>query len=114
MEETSQYRDGTYIANALCEPDEDAEFDPYTLSLQLTVSGDRIVAITDVTGDGDASNDTYIRRAANGTSKLAGLVTQITEKGTLEGIDTVSRATCSSKAIIKACQNALEQAVTDR
>ena len=113
-EETSQYRDGTYIANGLCEPDEDAEFDPYTLSLQLTVSGDRIVAITDVTGDGDASNDTYIRRAANGTSKLAGLVTQITEKGTLEGIDTVSRATCSSKAIIKACQNALEQAVTDR
>ena len=113
-EETSQYRDGTYIANALCEPDEDAEFDPYTLSLQLTVSGDRIVAITDVTGDGDASNDTYIRRAANGTSKLAGLVTQITEKGTLEGIDTVSRATCSSKAIIKACQNALEQAATDR
>ncbi|MBQ7432147.1 MAG: FMN-binding protein [Lachnospiraceae bacterium] len=113
-EETSQYRDGTYIANGLCEPDEDAQFDSYTLSLQLTVSGDRIVAITDVTGDGDASNDTYIRRAANGTSKLAGLVTQITEKGTLEGIDTVSRATCSSKAIIKACQNALEQAVTDR
>ena len=113
-EETSQYRDGIYIANALCEPDEDAEFDPYTLSLQLTVAGDRIVSITDVTGDGDASNDTYIRRAANGTSKLAGLVTQITEKGTLEGIDTVSRATCSSKAIIKACQNALEQAATDR
>ena len=113
-EETSQYRDGTYLANALCEPDEDAEFDPYTLSLQLTVSGDRIVAIMDVTGDGDASNDTYIRRAANGTSKLAGLVTQITEKGTLESIDIVSRATCSSKAIMKACQSALEQAATDR
>ena len=114
QEETSQYRDGTYIANALCEPDEDAEFDPYTLSLQLTVAGDRIVAITDVAGDGDASNDTYIRRAANGTSKLAGLVAQITEKGTLESIDAVSRATCSSKAIMKACQNALEQAATDR
>ena len=113
-EETSQYRDGTYIANGLCEPDEDAEFDPYTLSLQLTIAGDRIVSITDVAGDGDASNDTYIRRAANGTSKLAGLVAQITEKGTLEGIDMVSRATCSSKAIMKACQNALEQAATDR
>lgn len=104
------YQDGTYTGRALCVPDEDEEFDAYELSLKLTVFHDRIVEITEVAGNGDSSNDTYIRRAANGTSKAVGVVEQITEKGTLEDIDAVSRATCSSNAIVQACQAALTQA----
>ena len=52
----------------------------------------------------------YIRRASEGTSKIKGVSAQILETGTLENIDTVSRATCSSKAILEACRNALDAA----
>ena len=38
------------------------------------------------------------------------MVTQILEKGTLEEIDTVSRATCSSNSILEGCNLALETA----
>lgn len=37
-------------------------------------------------------------------------MTQIVEKGTVEEIDTVTRATCSSNAIIEGCRKALEAA----
>ena len=60
--------------------------------------------------DGSKDNEIYIKRAAEGTSKLQGVVTQIVEKGTVEEIDTVTRATCSSNAIIEGCQKALEEA----
>ncbi|MGN0204936.1 MAG: FMN-binding protein [Coprococcus sp.] len=104
------YMDGDYAAAVLCEPDEDRDFEAYTLSLKIKVKNDKITAVTDISGDGDASNDTYIQRAANGTSKIPGVVTQIVEKGLPEGIDTVSRATCSSKSIVEACMKALESA----
>ena len=42
--------------------------------------------------------------------KIKGVSAQILETGTLENIDTVSRATCSSKAILEACRNALDAA----
>lgn len=109
-EEQTTYIDGTYIGTVLCLPDEDEDFEVYNLSLKLTVRNDKIVAVTEVKGDGDSSNDSYIQRAANGTSSVEGVVTQIVNKGTAEGIDTVSRATCSSEAILKACQSALESA----
>ncbi len=104
------YRDGDYIVSAVCMPDEDEDFENYNLSLKLTIKDDKIVQITDIAGDGDDGNDSYIKRAANGTSKLPGVVTQILQKGTLDGIDTVSRATCSSNAILEACRRALESA----
>lgn len=109
-EENTIYLNGTYKGTALCLPDEDEDFEAYNLSLKITVRNDKIVSVTEVEGDGDASNDSYIKRAANGTSSIPGVVTQIVEKGTTEGIDTVSRATCSSKSIIEACQIALESA----
>ena len=104
------YMDGDYDAAVLCEPDEDGDFEAYTLSLKIKVENDKITAVTDISGDGDASNDVYIQRAANGTSKIPGVVTQIVEKGRPEGIDTVSRATCSSRSIVEACVQALESA----
>lgn len=104
------YIDGDYIASVLCVPDEDEDFDPYHLSLKVIIQDDKIVSITDVAGDGDDSNKSYIKRAADGTSKIPGVVTQILEKGKLEGVDTVSRATCSSKAILDAVNQALENA----
>ena len=40
-----------------------------------------------------------------------GVVSQIITKGMPEEIDTVSRATCSSNAIIDGCKKALEMAL---
>ncbi len=104
------YQDGQYTAIAVCEPDEDGDFTAYQLSVTVTIENDKIVALSDITGDGDDQNASYIRRASEGTSKIKGVSAQILETGTLENIDTVSRATCSSKAILEACWNALDAA----
>ena len=63
-----------------------------------------------ITGDGASSNDSYIKRAVNGTSSIKGVVSQIIDKGMPEDIDTVSRATCSSNAILEGCKKVLEAA----
>lgn len=106
----SIYIDGAYTVSVVCEPDEDQDFEAYNLSMTVHIKDDKITAVTDIVGDGGSSNDSYIKRAAEGTSKLPGVVTQITKKGSPEEIDTVTRATCSSNAIIEGCQKALEAA----
>ncbi|MGL6200917.1 MAG: FMN-binding protein [Lachnospiraceae bacterium] len=104
------YNEGIYSISVVCLPDEDEDFEAYNLTLDVTIRDDKIVAITNIAGDGDSSNDSYIRRAANGTSSVTGVVAQIIESGTPENIDTVSRATCTSNSIIEACVKALENA----
>ena len=78
--------------------------------MTVTIRDDKIVAITDIMGDGDSGNDRYITKAANGTSNIKGVVSQIIDKGMPEDIDTVSRATCSSNAILEGCKKVLEAA----
>lgn len=107
----TKYVDGTYEVSVPCKPDEDEDFTEYQLSMKVTIRNDKIVSITDVSGDGDAGNDSYIKKAANGTSSKKGVVSQIITKGMPEEIDTVSRATCSSNAIIDGCKKALETAL---
>lgn len=106
----SVYEDGEYTAQVICQPDEDEDFEPYMLSLKMVIQNDEIISISDVQGDGEPENASYIRRAANGTSSIPGVLNQILEKNGTEEIDTVSRATCSSKAIIEACNMILEYA----
>ena len=107
----TKYIDGTYEVSVPCKPDQDEDFTEYQLSMKVTIRNDKIVSITDVSGDGDAANDSYIKKAANGTSSKKGVVSQIITKGMPEEIDTVSRATCSSNAIIDGCKKALEMAL---
>ena len=106
----STYIDGEYPVTVLCLPDEDMDFVAYNLFATVAIRDDEIVGITNIYGDGGADNDSYIRRAINGTSSKAGVVDQIIKKGNLDGIDTVSRATCTSQAIIDACQQAFNNA----
>lgn len=108
--EDSIYIDGTYAVTVPCEPDEDEDFEAYNLSMNVTIANDRIIDITDVIGDGDKTNDRYIKNAANGTSTKEGMISKIVNKGLPEEVDTVSGATCSSNAIIEGCRQALEQA----
>ena len=109
-EENTKYVSGTYEVTVPCEPDEDEDFEGYNLTMSVTIRGDKIVAITDITGDGASDNDRYILKAANGTSSIKGVVSQIIDKGMPEDIDTVSRATCSSNAILEGCKKVLEEA----
>lgn len=107
----TKYIDGTYEVSVSCKPDEDEDFAEYQLSMKVTIRNDKIVSITEITGDGGSENDSYIKKAANGTSSKKGVVSQIITKGMPEEIDTVSRATCSSNAIIDGCKKALETAL---
>ena len=89
---------------------EDEDFEEYEMTMSVEIRNDKIVSIMDITGDGASSNDSYIKRAANGTSSIKGVVSQIIDKGMPEDIDTVSRATCSSNAILEGCKKVLEVA----
>lgn len=107
------YIDGTYTGTAVCYADENEDFEPYTLSLKITVSNDIITAITDVKGIGadyDSFNDAYIKLAADGTAKKKGAIAQMVNKGVPSKVDAVSGATCSCDAIVKAVKNAMESA----
>lgn len=112
---TNVYEDGTYDVSTLCIPDDDMDFSAYNLSMKVTIANDRIVSITDVKGDGDSQNAPYIKKAADGTKNQPGMVSVLTSQANADSIDfssidTVSRATCTSKAIIDGCKSALEAA----
>lgn len=102
-----KYKDGTYELSHQVTPDDDNEFDPYTLTFKLTVENGKITSIDNIAGASD--NTSYIRRASNGTSSKKGVVAQIIEKQGTDGVDTVSRATCTSKAIISAVSEKMKE-----
>ncbi len=104
------YKNGTYSESVTCEPDEDEEFDAYTLSADITIAEDRIVSISNVAGSGSgyASYDkAYITTAFNG---LNAKILALTDYSKLGSVDTVSGATCSSNSIIQLCISALNDA----
>lgn len=112
---TNVYEDGTYDVSTLCIPDDDMDFSAYNLSMKVTIANDRIVSITDVKGDGDSQNASYIKKAADGTKNQQGMVSVLTSQANaanidFSSIDTVSSATCTSNAIIDGCKRALETA----
>ena len=95
---TNVYEDGTYDVSTLCIPDDDMDFSAYNLSMKVTIANDRIVSITDVKGDGDSQNASYIKKAADGTKNQQGMVSVLTSQANaanidFSSIDTVSRAT---------------------
>ena len=112
---TNVCEDGTYDVSTLCIPDDDMDFSAYNLSMKVTIANDRIVSITDVKGDGDSQNVSYIKKAVDGTKNQPGMVSVLTSQTNADSIDfssidTVSHATCTSKAIIDGCKSALEAA----
>ncbi len=98
------YKNGTYKVSVTCEPDEDEDFDAYTISMEVTIKKDKITDISNITANTNSSNKAYTNTAKKG------MVSKITEKGTADGVDTVSGATCSSKAIKEGCQKAFDAA----
>jgi uncharacterized protein with FMN-binding domain len=102
--------DGTYTVSALCEPDEDGEFSAYSLSADVTFADGKLVSIERLNST-DTSNKTYYNKAANGTSKKPGVISQLIDKQSSEDIDLISGATCSSKSLVAIYDEAYRQAV---
>ena len=105
-EQTSPYADGTYNVTAVVYADEDEDFSDYEISVSVTIQNGKIVSISDVTGDGDAMNQIYLSLAEEE------ITSAVLAKGTPDGVDTISGATCSSMALLDACRAALDKART--
>lgn len=108
-----KYADGTYSVMEKCNPDEYNEFKSYGILMNVTISNDRIVAITDVVGTGRDYTDKcklYIDLASYGAGLKVGVIPQIIDVGNADDVDVVSSATCSSNAIINGAKSALEKA----
>ncbi len=101
--------DGKYRVSAVCEPDEDEDFEKYTLSASFTFKSGKCTAISDFSSTAQ-SNKNYYMKAAKGNDKAKGMVTQIIQKQSVDGISAVSGATCSSKTIVELYVKALEKA----
>lgn len=111
QEETGKYKDGTYTGIGTCQTN-DYSFDPYSVQLDVIIQKGKITTINNfVYGEAYYLDDDewYMDRALNGTSSKPGMIKQIIEKQSTE-VDTVSGATCSSRAIIEAVGKALSGA----
>ena len=103
-DEGKNYKNGTYKVSVSCEPDEDEDFDPYTISMDITIKKDKITEISNITANTNSTNKAYTNDAKKG------MVSKITANGNADGVNTVAGATCSSKAIKDACQKAFNAA----
>lgn len=103
-DEGKNYKNGTYKVSVSCEPDEDEDFDPYTISMNITIKKDKITEISNITANTNSTNKAYTNDAKKG------MVSKIVANGNADGVNTVSGATCSSKAIKDACQKAFNAA----
>ena len=103
-DEGKNYKNGTYKVSITCEPDEDEDFDPYTISMDITIKKDKITEISNITANTNSTNKAYTNDAKKG------MVSKIIANGNADGVNNVSGATCSSKAIKDACQKAFNAA----
>lgn len=103
-DEGKNYKNGTYKVSVSCEPDEDEDFDPYTISMDITIKKDKITEISNITANTNSTNKAYTNDAKKG------MASKIVANGNADGVNTVAGATCSSKAIKDACQKAFNAA----
>lgn len=87
-------------------PDADEDFDPYDLIVDVVVKDGKVEAISlnsANTYDGDKHNKKYSEQAASGLALSGKTAAEV------DNVDTVSGATCSSKAIKEAAKAALSE-----
>ena len=116
--------DGDYVGHALCEdPNYEDDWDPYYVLVGIRVENGTITQVVSARADDagevdpdvafDKGNSAYFNRALNGNSRRAGIPTQIQAKLDAgeepTGIDVVSGATFSSRALFEAYCDAVAQ-----
>lgn len=103
-------KDGTYRVSVTCSPDEEEDFEAYTLHADVTFSGGKCTAIQNLGSDAEG-NRSYYQKAASGKGSEKGVVSQILAAQGVNGIYAVSGATCSSLAICELYRKALALAI---
>ena len=97
--------DKIYEGSAVCEPDEDEEFDAYKLTLEVVISADNKVKNIQIIKWSDRYMSAWYNMAQKTmVPKLISYGFEIPEK-----YDTVSGATCSSNALVKAYKDAISK-----
>lgn len=121
------------IGNAMCDPDEMEDFESYSIDLILSIKEENIHRIVEKDGVETSEDERtysvtnlaftdetqrkatvdgnwfYLKRAANGFSTKKGVFDQLLFPTAPNDVDVVSTATCSSKAIVDAYKNGMEQ-----
>lgn len=95
-----------YIGSAICYPDEYEDFMKYDLSLEVVVTDGKVTGIQNIIGSGKdyiRYNDQFISMAKNG------IIPQLLKGKSTSQCDVVSGATCTSKAILEAYEQAVSQ-----
>lgn len=103
---TPEPEGSTYTETVTVNPDEDEDFDAYALLVDVTVQDGKVTSValnaSNTFGD-NKSNKRYSDKAAK--MELTGKTA-----ADIDGVDTISGATCSSKAIKEAVKQALTKA----
>ena len=115
---TNKYLDGTYSATVKCEDYEDDPLFTYKIKVTIVIKDGKIkdvsVKKTDDDSEDPESNELYFGYAADGRTKKGkhydGIPDQIIDRQSSSGLDAISGATYSSKAMIKAAEKALSDA----
>lgn len=113
-ENTAKYKDGVYQGEVLCD-DEDTF--TYTVRANVTIKDGAIAEIgvekVNDLSDFPEDNDSYLDNAINGNTRggvwYEGVVNQIVNSQSTDGVDVVSRATYSSNAITEAVKKCVVQ-----
>lgn len=97
--------DKIYTGTAMCEPDEDEDFDAYKLTLEVVISADGSVKGIQNIKWSDTSMRSWYNSAQNK------IVPQLVASGfnTSTNYDAVTGATCSRNALIEAYKNAISK-----
>lgn len=103
-------KDGTYRVSVVCSPDEEEDFEAYTLHADVVLSKGKCTAIRNFGSDAE-TNRSYYQRAASGKGSEKGVVAQILAAQGTDGVYAVSGATCSSSAICELYRKAFALAV---
>lgn len=99
----SGIKDGTYKVSTTVEPDENYDFDPYTLSCNVTFKDGKVTDMSDFWLSHTTDNQSYTNSAKKAVVKA------ILEKQSA-AVDNKTGATCSSKAIKELYKAALKKA----
>lgn len=97
----------TYTGTSTVTPDEDEDFDPYTLSASIQLEGGKIKTFTTTISSTEKKDVKLSKQATDAlNAALSGKTLEDAASTDVTTVDGVTGATCSSKAIIEALKTA--------
>ena len=100
------WKDGTYAQTVTVMPDGGEDFDAYDLKVNVTVEGGKV---TDVSLDDSNDYDSVKKNKKKSLEAINGVRSAVIEANGTDGVDAVSGATCTSRAILEAVDQSLTE-----